>query len=227
MIIHGYPCEQACIVVAKDWDTHKAMLYRFEEKEGKWKLLNAHPVVIGQKGMGWSEGLHSTESSLPQKSEGDRKTPAGIFTFKAAFGSAREAPPHLPYIQTSPDLIAVDDSQSIYYNQIISLSKVPHKDWTSAEEMTHELYKWGLVVNHNMNPAKPYKGSCIFFHLWRRENSGTYGCTAMPEAELLDLMLWLDPKKHPLLIQLPQQEYSARAASWGLPSFPLKEQETE
>ena len=31
------------------------------------------------------------------------------------------------------------------------------------------------------------------------------------------LLVWLDPAARPVLVQLPDAEYRARAAEWGLP----------
>jgi len=31
------------------------------------------------------------------------------------------------------------------------------------------------------------------------------------------LLRWLDPASRPVLVQLPEAEYRARAAQWGLP----------
>lgn len=65
------------------------------------------------------------------------------------------------------------------------------------------LYELGLVVQHNMQPAVAGKGSAIFFHIWRTEGSPTLGCSAMSKQALTDIMIWLDPEKAPLLIQMP------------------------
>ena len=64
------------------------------------------------------------------------------------------------------------------------------------------LYKWGVVVDHNA-AAIPGAGSCIFLHIWKSSSAPTAGCTAMPESDLVRLLRWLDPARHPILIQLP------------------------
>ncbi len=214
MNIEGYGCEQLCVVVAEGWDTHKAKMYCFEKKDSSWNFVFSSPVVIGKKGMAWGIGLHAP--ATPEKREGDMKTPAGIFTFGSVFG--KEASPSIlkPYIETHSALEAIDDPHSRYYNQIVDALNVI-KDWTSSESMVHELYKWGIVVEHNACPAAAHKGSCIFFHLWRSEGEGTAGCTAMQEVNLKELINWLDPEKRPLLIQLPKEEYVTNAPAWGFP----------
>lgn len=40
-------------------------------------------------------------------------------------------------------------------------------------------------------------------------------------AENIQVLLgWLDPKKHPVLVQLPEAEYGRFRAAWSLPSRP-------
>jgi L,D-peptidoglycan transpeptidase YkuD (ErfK/YbiS/YcfS/YnhG family) len=101
-------------------------------------------------------------------------------------------------------------------------------DWNSSEHMrsTGELYRWGIVVGHNGmasevngNPSTPGGGSCIFLHIWRSPGQGTVGCTAMPQVELETLLTWLDPKRKPLLVQLPASEYGRLIDRWKLPAL--------
>jgi len=79
-----------------------------------------------------------------------------------------------------------------------------------------ELYHYGIVVNHNTPPV-PGLGSCVFLHIWRNADSATVGCTAMEQANMMLLLQWLDPRKQPLLVQMPQAQYQANRSSWDLP----------
>jgi D-alanyl-D-alanine dipeptidase len=80
-----------------------------------------------------------------------------------------------------------------------------------------DLYKWGMNIEQNFPAVKPYCGSCIFFHIWRKPGSGTEGCTAMAEEDLLALMSWADPAQHPLVVQLPTEIYEKVRKEWDLP----------
>jgi L,D-peptidoglycan transpeptidase YkuD (ErfK/YbiS/YcfS/YnhG family) len=84
----------------------------------------------------------------------------------------------------------------------------PQNYWPSVERMKRRdhLYELGLIVKHNTEPAIAGKGSAIFFHVWRSLGAPTLGCTAMDKQELNHLLTWLDPDKHPLLIQVPETE---------------------
>ena len=107
------------------------------------------------------------------------------------------------------DDIFVDDKESDYYNQWVSLrDESVSKDWHSYERMNREdgLYEFGMVVNHNMNPVKAGYGSAIFLHLWKHSQHATAGCTAMSKKNLHFLMNWANSKKNPLLVQVPINE---------------------
>ena len=80
------------------------------------------------------------------------------------------------------------------------------------------LYKWGVFVAHNA-AAQPRAGSCIFMHIWKNSSTATAGCTAMAERDLVELLRWLDPAAHPLLVQMPRGDYPAFQSQFGLPAM--------
>jgi L,D-peptidoglycan transpeptidase YkuD (ErfK/YbiS/YcfS/YnhG family) len=123
----------------------------------------------------------------------------------------------------------VDDPSSKHYNSVLDRSTVTAPDWNSSEHMlrSDELYRWGIVVGHNgivakdnANATVPGGGSCIFLHIWQGPGQGTVGCTAMPQRDLESLLVWLDPTRTPLLVQLPAADYERLSDRWKLP--PLK-----
>ena len=111
----------------------------------------------------------------------------------------------------------MDDTASAHYNRVVDRSGVKAADWNSSERMREvEGYRWGVVVAHNAR-AIPGGGSCIFLHVWAGPEKGTAGCTAMEQPNLETLLRWLDAKKRPLLVQLPESEYARLSALWKLP----------
>ena len=92
-------------------------------------------------------------------------------------------------------------------------------DWRSYEIMRRQddQYRLGIVVEHNADPVVPGQGSCIFLHVWAGSGIGTSGCTAMAAENLEEILHWLDPQAHPVLIQLPEAVYSHYRKSWALP----------
>lgn len=225
------PARQLLLVVAPEWDSCSGQLQRFERRhaDGEWQAIGpAIAVTLGKFGLAWGRGLHphiaGPENSWPGKHEGDGRAPAGIFAITGLFGSPAPDSPFaraakLPYLAATPDLKAIDDPASAYYNRIVDQSAVT-PDWTSCEDMlrSDERYAVGAVVAHNAEPPVPGAGSCIFMHVWAGEGVPTAGCTAMALADMSEIAGWLDASAAPLLIQLPQAEYEARRAAWGLPA---------
>ena len=223
-IVGAPQAQQAILVVSKDWDAVPGKLQRFELKGDTWKKVGpAIPIVVGRKGLGWGLGLHPTnEFAGPIKKEGDGKSPAGIFNLGSAFGLAEVSEMKwvkLPYQHLTSLIECVDDVKSVHYNSIVNREKVGKIDWDSSEKMREigEQYRLGITVDHNVAPRKSACGSCIFIHIWKGENTGTSGCTAMTGDNMEKVLRWVDPAKHPVLIQLPDAEYERLREPWQLP----------
>lgn len=217
---------QLLVVTTLDWTTIHGVLrcYERDQDSDEWEPVSPPiPVVVGRTGLAWGRGLWEVASgATPIKHEGDGKAPAGVFTLGTAFGyEPPSAMPALsyPYSQMDSTCKCVDDSLSHFYNEIVRKDQVSSVDWTSAEEMKRrdELYHLGVVVNHNVDPKVPAGGSCIFLHIDHPDGSATTGCTAMNEAKLRTLVTWLNAEAHPLLVQMPEEEYSAAAHLLALP----------
>lgn len=234
--------QQLIIVTTPNWKAISGELLRFERDDAQspWRQAGpAHKVVVGRKGMGWGRGLYPlADSNGDFRQEGDQRAPAGIFSLGTVFGlaSAELATQQfqilMPYLPLRESIQCVGDPQSRYYNEIVDTDSVK-SDWrTAANERMHRIathgegaYRWGVFINHNHadNPVGMQRdkssGSCIFLHLWENEKTGTSGCTAMAEPQLLKLIQWLDPQRNPLLVQLPITEYQRLQANWHLPAL--------
>lgn len=212
---------QCVVVVSPGWNSKTGTLRAFEKKQTEWKPRGGSvPVVLGKKGLGWGSGLLQTAGNDgPRKVEGDNKAPAGIFRLGPAFGYASHASwIKLRYVPLTGNTEGIDDPRSHYYNQLVDRTKVRRVDWKSSEKMRRAdiLYKWGVFVAHNPG-ATPGAGSLIFLHIWRDSSGATAGCTAMPEKNLVQLLRWLDPAAHPVLVQMPQPDYDSLRTSLRLP----------
>ena len=218
---------QVLVVTTSDWSAVEGRLQRFERADAhkKWKTVGEPvTVVVGKNGLGWGAGVVAADpqSGDPIKKEGDGKAPAGIFRLSTAFGYAPQEQSGwtMPYVSLTPAVECVDDTSSKFYNRILDRGSV-NPDWNSSEQMrrSDELYRWGIVVDHNADPIKPGGGSCIFMHIWRGPGQGTVGCTAMPQEKLEAVLAWLDPKRNPMLVQLPAAEYKKMKRKWKLPEM--------
>jgi D-alanyl-D-alanine dipeptidase len=211
--------------LTNNWASTTGILHSFE-RDGAgagWKEQGGRgAVVVGKKGLGPGRGLVRVDfAGASAKKEGDNRAPAGIFRLSSAFGyaPARSAAwVKLPYLALSKQVEGVDDPNSRYYNKLVDRSKVARIDWRSSEQMRRDdvRYKWGVVVDHNP-AAIPGAGSCIFLHIWMSSATFTSGCTAMPESDLVRLLRWLDPARHPILIQMPKAAYQSVRSKYGLP----------
>ena len=215
-----------CVVVLTDhWASTTGVMHAFERRgaTASWKERGPGiAVVVGKNGLGHGRGLVRLDfEGVPNKKEGDDRAPAGIFRLSSAFGyaPARSAAwVRLPYLPLSRQVEGIDDPNSRYYNKLVDRSKVAKIDWRSSEQMRRDdvLYKWGVIVEYNP-AAMPGAGSCIFLHIWKSSSAPTAGCTAMPESDLVRLLRWLDPARHPILVQMPRATYQSIRSKYGLP----------
>lgn len=221
---------QLIVVTTRGWSTDEGRLERYERKApGKpWKLVGRpFTVMVGKNGLGWGLGLVAAPPATagepgPVKQEGDGKAPAGIFRLGSAFGYEPQKFPHsrMPYLPLTATVECPDDTASSHYNTLVDRSQIKRPDWNSSERMLRDddLYRWGIFVDHNSGPARPGAGSCIFLHIWRGQGQPTVGCTAMAPENMQVLLSWLDARKHPLLVQLPEAEYQRLQPAWRLPA---------
>ncbi len=227
--------EQLVVVTTPSWTSTTGSIQQFERAspdsecinrliriDCEWRSIGKpEPVVLGRTGIAWGVGFDGVSSEGPHKREGDGKSPAGIFPLDTIFGFA---PPdstrtvRLPYVQLLSTTDCVDDTASSHYNTVVDRSSVSRVDWSSAEHMRQVAqYEVGVIVGYNAMPPVRGRGSCIFLHVWAGPLSHTAGCTAFYEPKLRDMIMWLDPKKRPLLVQLTANDYENLRTRWRLP----------
>lgn len=121
------------------------------------------------------------------KFEGDGKTPAGIYSMGECFGVS-SAPCTVPrgYTKVTSDDYWDSNSNSSTYNQHV---KGYNKDsaWHRAGLYEHLInyttsYAYATMINYNVNPAVPYKGSAIFLHCTVPNDTSSSGCIAIPNS---------------------------------------------
>jgi zinc D-Ala-D-Ala dipeptidase len=206
-----FPHHQLLLITAPSWESDRGTLLKFEKNAGEWSPVGEEASVrLGKAGLAWGVGLHPTPPKEdPIKKEGDKKSPAGLFSLGPIFGAASPAEMihlHMPYLVINDDIEAIDDPQSLYYNRVVNRKEVTAVDWQSSEKMaTDPSYKLGIVIQHNSPSPTPGAGSAIFLHITKEK--ATNGCTSISRTHLETLLSWLDPKKQPALLQLPLPAY--------------------
>ncbi len=121
------------------------------------------------------------------KIEGDKKTPAGIFSLGNVFyrkDKIKNLKTKLKKIIIKKNMAWCDDPKNKLYNKLIftankSKEKLFRKD---------NLYNIIIVINYNMRPVRKNKGSAIFIHLARRNYSSTMGCIGLKKKDLLEIL---------------------------------------
>ena len=155
---------------------------------GIWQACEAIGAIKGHV------GRHGVRR---EKREGDGCTPGGWFRLGHAFGCRPKPETLMPYRPITPDRFWVDDPESWYYNTWVE--GIDQKDWSSAEHLADypDSYAYAAVIEYNMRPSDPGKGSAIFLHCGA---APTAGCVAVPDNAMLRLLMWLDPSKKPVII---------------------------
>ncbi len=114
-----------------------------------------------------------------EKREGDLKTPIGEFKLGLilSMNKIQKNKNELDYIQINDNMYWVDDKKSIFYNQLVNISKVK-KDWNSAEHLIDYKVQYEYLIEIKTNPDNiPGKGSAIFLHC--TNNKPTAGCISV------------------------------------------------
>jgi L,D-peptidoglycan transpeptidase YkuD (ErfK/YbiS/YcfS/YnhG family) len=128
-------------------------------------------------------------------------TPVGSFGLTQAFGNYADPGTAMPYFQAQANDWWNGDSASPTYNthQRCAATNCPFH--TGDSENLHDVgwvYGYAVVINYNMAPVVPGKGSAFFLHI--TNNTPTAGCVAIPQPDLVRILHWLDPAKHPRII---------------------------
>jgi L,D-peptidoglycan transpeptidase YkuD (ErfK/YbiS/YcfS/YnhG family) len=172
----------------------------FERMDAEWHSKDTFRVSIGRNGLAAAEGSQQQLTLKSVKQEGDGCSPAGLFPLLFVFGYAPSIATQMEYRTMQEDDICVDNLFSADYNQHVSALASRNN---SHEKMRRkdEQYKLGIWVGYNAEPVVPGNGSCIFLHIWKKENAPTSGCTAMAEEDMMTILQWLDKDAHPYLLQ--------------------------
>ena len=132
------------------------------------------------------------------KIEGDKCTPSGIYSIDQIY--YRKDRLSLPAIdfQTTPinkNFGWCDDTTSSHYNKFIEFPFSHRAEILFRED---EIYNIICVIGYNSNPIIKNKGSAIFLHVANTDYSGTAGCLALKQSDLIELLqnINIDTKIH-------------------------------
>ena len=149
-----------------------------------------------------------------KKREGDKKTPSGIFFLGPVYTYPdKDVNTKMEHWKASPKDYWIDDGKSPQYNRWVTSDTDPKLSGVSREKMKRDdhLYRYGICVQYNMDQVVGH-GSVITVHVIRGDKP-TVGCIAFPEADLVDVIQWLDPAKKPLIIMGTELELATTKVS--------------
>ena len=189
--------EQLIFATNRDSSSSIVTIHAVERNNGGWRLIfPTFTGSIGEKGF----------AEIGKKREGDGKSPSGVFPLRIAFGYDPSAATKLPYRQATEGDFWVDDANSEDYNKWVK-GQPNAASWEKMQR-DDDQYKYGVLIEYNMDPIVKGKGSAIFLHAWK-DGGPTLGCVSMPEEMVLKILGWLDPAKKPLIIMGTKSELRA------------------
>jgi L,D-peptidoglycan transpeptidase YkuD (ErfK/YbiS/YcfS/YnhG family) len=167
--------------------------------------------ALERAGSGWRQAMEPFDASIGrngfapygEKREGDGRTPSGLYRLGTAFGYAESAATKMPYRQSLPDDVWIDDPNAPDYNRRVSQSQTRALSFEKMKRADH-LYKYGMVIEYNTDPVIKGHGSAIFLHIWAGPKLTTAGCVAVSEDNLLRILNWLDPAAKPAILINPE-----------------------
>lgn len=219
-------CRQLVVVVAPDATAHTGVVRRLTRTgpDAAWHEDGAPwQCVLGKGGLGVGRGLLPAMEG-PRKRQGDRRTPAGLFSLPEAFGyaspdEAAKSGVRLPYKMVTDRTACLTEVGSANFGRILGASERTPGDSGRQERMkrTDDANRWGVVIAHNLENPDPEAGSCLFINVRPAGGPPTGGSIGLPEAQAAALTAWLDPEATPLVAVLPEKTYQQFKKPWGLP----------
>ena len=136
-----------------------------------------------------------------RRREGDGTTPTGAFTIgRVMYGNAPDPGVRYRYRRLACGDWWNEDPRSPTYNTFQHVrcgSRPPFRTTTPGLWQERRAYRHFAVIEFNMRPVVPGRGSGIFLHA--QTGSSTNGCVSVPVGALVTTLRWLDPAKRPLI----------------------------
>ena len=148
-------------------------------------LKNKHTLQVDEFKFKCSIGKRG---STKNKSEGDKKTPIGVFEIGNLY--YRHDRINLPatklkYVKIKKEMGWSDDVNfPKKYNQLIKVNKEVHHEKLHRRDNKYDLL---IPIKYNFHRRKIGKGSCIFLHLTKNYNP-TLGCIALNKKDFLIML---------------------------------------
>jgi L,D-peptidoglycan transpeptidase YkuD (ErfK/YbiS/YcfS/YnhG family) len=185
---------QVVVVHSAGYAATTATVETFQKVDGGWRpALRAMTGRIGMRGF------------TDHKVEGDLATPTGVYAIGATmYGIAADPGVRYRYHRLVAGDYWDENAASPGYNSFVhgpDPGAGSEALWRTAPQ-----YTYLAVINYNIPAvvAKPPRGSGIFLHKIH-PGYATAGCVALPGADLVSVLRWLDPAAAPRVVMAPRQ----------------------
>jgi L,D-peptidoglycan transpeptidase YkuD (ErfK/YbiS/YcfS/YnhG family) len=180
--------EQLITVEATRYKMTAASLRLWRRDGGCW-LPVAGPWTAR---VGWN-GL------ADRRREGDGTTPTGVYTLgRVMYGNAPNPGVRFRYRRLVCGDWWNEDPRTATYNTFQHVrcgTRPPFRVTTPGLWQEKRAYRHFAVIEYNMRPVVPGRGSGIFLHA--QTGNSTKGCVSLPAGKLVAALRWLDPAKQP------------------------------
>ena len=166
--------DQIILVGRTEGSRAKLSMYQRDENRNWYELLLAD-AFIGRNGLGKTKA-------------GDEKTPVGMYHFTEAFGILEDPGCGTGYHQVRQEDYWCGDSESPWYNLMISEKEHPDFNRSVSEHLINfdPAYHYCLNISYNEERI-PYAGSAIFLHCYSGR-ADTGGCISVPEETMVTIL---------------------------------------
>ena len=139
--------------------------------------------------------------------EGGGNTPTGVYPIGATMYGILAKPAGLryPYHQLVSGDWWDENPTSPTYNTFVHTSTSPGGDSEALWQISPG-YNHFAVIGYNM-PA-PISGAGSAFFLHENQSGATAGCVSLAHDDLVTVLTWLDPAKHPYIVMAPDPTLS-------------------
>jgi len=217
-LTHLGDARQAIVVTGRSTGSTYATLRAFARgDDGRWRA--AFPAMAARNGYGgWQWAAKRVQDT--------GTTPIGTFRITEAFGLAANPGAKLPYRRVDGNDYWVGDAKDPRTYNLFQPVAAPQRTWRigQAERLAAypRQYRYVAVIDFNRpaavsiswdaerheyfttKPAVIGRGSAIFLHV--NGKGSTAGCVSITQANLVNILRWLDPHQKPRIVMAPASD---------------------
>lgn len=188
-------CRQLVLVAAQETDGIQTCTSCYQKQtDGSWNSVDGLTQMRGWTG---NNGI------MHGRKRNSNTSPAGLWSLGLTFGNARKPMGlKMPWRDVTPNTDWVCDEESIYFNTWQERNDPTVTEfWGDDVEHLEDYsmaYAYACVIRFNTPPYTiPERGCAIFLHCAK---AATGGCIGLPETDMVNTLLWLDPSQNPYIL---------------------------